>query len=368
MSSHKLRWGILSTANIARKNWQAIQNSGNATVVAVASRDVARSARFIAECQAQAPMAQVPVALGSYEELLLRRDIDAVYIPLPTGLRKEWVLKAAAAGKHVVCEKPCAVSIADLREMVEACRQHRVQFMDGVMFMHSRRLDQLRSVLDGPEGIGAIQRINTVFSFCAPPEFFTGNIRAHQSLEPQGCLGDLGWYCLRFALWAMGERMPREVSGRLLHQVNSPGGGGSIPTEFTGEVYFEGGVSSGFYCSFLTNNQQSADILGPLGGLHLTDFVLPFFGDTAGFVRSQAAFQVNGCTFNMEPHRTRFSVPEYSNNHPTAQETNLFRNFSKQVQSGTLNSEWADRAIKTQTLLDACLESARDNGRRIRVG
>src|SRR4051812_24006554 len=117
MNEHgKLRWGILSTAQIARKNWSAIHHSGNGTVVAVASRDVARSRNFIAECQAHAPMQATPRALGSYEELLAAKDVDAVYIPLPTGLRKEWVLRAAAAGKHIVCEKPCAVSAADLEE------------------------------------------------------------------------------------------------------------------------------------------------------------------------------------------------------------------------------------------------------------
>ena len=92
MSETKLRWGILSTANIARKNWKAIRNSGNSTVVAVASRDVERSRKFIDECQAQAPMEAVPKAYGSYEEMLADRGVDAVYIPLPTGLRKEWVL------------------------------------------------------------------------------------------------------------------------------------------------------------------------------------------------------------------------------------------------------------------------------------
>ena len=74
--------------------------------------------------------------------MLAAKDVDALYIPLPTGLRKEWVIRAAQAGKHIVCEKPCAINAADLREMVDACRQHRVQFMDGVMFMHSRRLDK----------------------------------------------------------------------------------------------------------------------------------------------------------------------------------------------------------------------------------
>ena len=122
---NKLRWGILSAAGIARKNWQSIHNSGNGVVAAVASRDAARSRQFIEECQQKDPFTPAPVALGSYEALLESKEVEAVYIPLPTGLRKEWVLRAAAAGKHVLCEKPCGVSAADVREMIEACRQHR---------------------------------------------------------------------------------------------------------------------------------------------------------------------------------------------------------------------------------------------------
>ena len=110
MSQENLcRWGILSTAGIARKNWQAIHNSGNGTIVAVASRDAAKAQQFIDECQADVSFATAPEAIGGYDELLGRDDIDAVYIPLPTGLRKEWVIKAAQAGKHVMCEKPCAI-------------------------------------------------------------------------------------------------------------------------------------------------------------------------------------------------------------------------------------------------------------------
>ena len=104
----KLRFGFLSTANIGRKNWKAIFNSGNCVVSAVASREVKKSREFIRACQREFPFATEPAAFGSYEELLASPSVDAVYIPLPTGLRKEWVLRAAAAGKHVVCEKPCA--------------------------------------------------------------------------------------------------------------------------------------------------------------------------------------------------------------------------------------------------------------------
>src|SRR5262249_34499603 len=153
---NQLRWGILSTAGIARKNWNAIQRSGSSIVSAVASRDLERGRTFIKECQADAPFDTAPVALGSYEALLASKDVDAVYIPLPTGLRKEWVLRAAAAGKHVLCEKPCGLSAADVREMIEACRKQRVQFMDGVMFMHNRRLQRVRELLDDGKSIGEL--------------------------------------------------------------------------------------------------------------------------------------------------------------------------------------------------------------------
>src|SRR5512139_3487723 len=84
MASELCRWGILGTADIARKNWQAIALAGNATVTAVASRSLERSREFVARCQAARPLPAAPAALGSYDELLARPDVDAVYIPLPT--------------------------------------------------------------------------------------------------------------------------------------------------------------------------------------------------------------------------------------------------------------------------------------------
>src|SRR5690606_36410633 len=138
----------------------------------------------------------------------------------------------------------------------------RVQFLDGVMFMRSRRLERMRAVLDDGASVGKIRRITTAFSFCAPAEFFTGNIRAHSALEHYGCLGDLGWYCLRFALWVMHWQLPRRVTGRILAEAQAPGSPASVPTEFSGELWFDGDVSSGFYCSFITQNEQFAGVSG----------------------------------------------------------------------------------------------------------
>src|SRR5262249_35826029 len=157
------------------------------------------------------------------------------------GIRGPWVKQAAIAGKHVVCEKPCATSSEQLAEMLETCRQHGVQFMDGVMFMHSSRLDRIREVLSDGRTVGPIRRITSAFSFLATEDFFRTNIRAQGALEPDGCLGDLGWYCIRFALWAMDWRLPTQVTGRALPQFKHPGSQAPVPTEFSGELFFEGG-------------------------------------------------------------------------------------------------------------------------------
>src|SRR5262249_36629089 len=158
----------------------------------------------------------------------------------------------------VLCEKPCARNAAELKEMIEACYRNKVQFMDGVMFMHSARLPKLREVLD--REIGEIKRITSTFSFVGNEEFFANNIRISNSLEPFGCLGDLGWYCIRLALWVMNGQMPEKVIGRVL---SSAGGkSDSVVTEFSGELLFAKGVSSGFYCSFLTETEQWAHISG----------------------------------------------------------------------------------------------------------
>jgi len=354
MTNRLCRWGILGAANIAKKNWEAIHNSGNGALAAVASRKPERAAEFIRECQSHVPMASVPRAC-TYEELIAAGDIDAVYIPLPTGIRKQWVIQAATAGKHVLCEKPCAPHAADLAEMIEVCNQNNVQFMDGVMFMHSARLPKLRETLDDGQSVGAIQRIASQFSFFGGDEFHRANIRVSRHLEPLGALGDLGWYNIRFTLWAMKYEMPEHVIGRTLTATSE-----GVPLEFSGELFFPGGASASFYCSFQTENQQWANISGDKGFIYLPDFVLPFYGAEAAFQANRTIFEANGCQYNMTEHTRRIAVREYSNNAPTAQETLLFRNFGDIVLSGKLVPDWPEIALRTQQVVDACMESARE--------
>jgi predicted dehydrogenase len=355
------RWGIIGTAEIARKNWKGIRNSGNSRLVAVASRSVDRARQFIHECQEQAPFDPAPVACGGYEELLRRDDVDAVYVPLPTGIRKEWVIRAAEAGKHLLCEKPCGVNAGDVREMLDACRRNRVQFMDGVMFMHSVRLAKMRATLDDGSSVGQVKRIAAHFTFRGGEQFFRQNIRASRRLEPLGCLGDLGWYTIRFVLWVMNYRLPDRASGHLLAEAGRPDSEGPVPTDFSGELYFPGGVSAGFYCSFLAEIEQWANVSGTKGSLHVPDFVLPRCGAELGFTVSAPSYDVRGCDFNMQGRVRRVPVAEYSNSFAPSQESNMIRNFADRVLSGQVDDSWGEMALKTQQVLDMCLASAQSS-------
>jgi predicted dehydrogenase len=345
MSNSYIRWGIMGAANIARKSWWAIGRSGNAMVTAVASREMDRARSFIAECQETTPMSALPVALGSYEELLACRDVDAVYIPLPTGIRKEWMLRSAAAGKHVLCEKPCATSAADLEEMIDACRTNNVQFMDGVKFMHGLRLTRMREALDDQVGVGPLRRITSALTFAATPTFLDRDIRLHSVLEPHGCLGDLGWYNIRYALWAMNWRMPNRVTGRIMASCGRADSPAPVATDFVGELFFDGGVSAAFHCSFVAAKQQWAIISGALGTLETPEFVNPPASDSVEFT-------VKGS------QSRRVSVPESGD----AQGINLFRVFSAQARSGSLNDYWPEIALKTQRVMNACYEAALAKG------
>jgi predicted dehydrogenase len=345
----KLRFGILSAADIARENWESIFHSGNSVVTAVASRDVARSRRFIKELQAKARFVTAPVALGSYEELLASPDVDAVYIPLPTGLRKEWVLRAAAAGKHVICEKPCGVSLADVQEMADACARNRVQFMDGVMFMHHPRMDRIRVALDDGKSLGRLKRITSSFSFRMAENVYDTNVRLNSRLEPAGCLGDLGWYCIRFALWAMQWKLPRAVTGHILSERGSNRSPSPVPTDFSAELTFDDDTFMSFYCSFMAGYQNWVHVSGEKGQLRVADFVHPVNN-------LESTFEVNGRVV-----RVKSGGGKRAKAGAVAQQTNMIRNFANQVLSGKLNQEWPMWALQTQKVVDACFEAARGN-------
>lgn len=334
-NTQSLRWGVLSTARIIRRNWSAMRESGAVKLVALASRDLAKADAFIDEMQAEVPWPARPVAHGSYESLLASPEVEAVYIPLPTGVRKEWVIRAAEAGKHVLCEKPCAVSAADLREMIACCELHGVRFMDGVMFMHDPRFARLREILEDGETVGEVRRITSAFSFRGGADFVAGDIRGQSGLEPTGCLGDLGWYCLRASLWAMNWELPRRVCGRVLES-----GKNSAIMEFSGELDFSHGATASFHCSFMAPDQRWLNISGTKGNLRVPDFIVPMDDNDTDW---EIGFQ----------RVSRASDPGMS----TA--ARMFACFADEVRNEITNCPWPEISLKTQLLMDACELSSR---------
>ena len=154
-----------------------------------------------------------------------------------------------------MCEKPVAINAEDAAEMIAACQASGVGFVDGVMFDHSARLPMVAQQINEEKALGRVRRIQSHFSFCGDDAFYDNDIRTRFDLEPHGCLGDLGWYCIRLTLRLMNGVLPVSVSGHRLASVDD----NRVPIEFRGEMQFED-VSSGFFSSF--RSVESADNVG----------------------------------------------------------------------------------------------------------
>ena len=176
-----IRFGILGTSNISQKNIRAMVVSKNCRVVAIASRSVERANTFLSNLNLSSSVAVMP----NYESLITSKDVDAIYIPLPTTLHLEWSLKAAANGKHILLDKPTATNLSELQEIIKACKENKVFFMDGVMFMHHLRMKNLYSILQDPF-TPAVTHVNSSFSFNADEAWFQSNIRVKSDADSLG--------------------------------------------------------------------------------------------------------------------------------------------------------------------------------------
>src|SRR5471032_2117991 len=141
-SERKIRWGVLGYARIARLELlPAIARATNSEFFALASRNDAK----LAEARKNFP--DLARTYRDYEELLRDPEVDAVYLPLPNSLHREWTIRAAEHGKHVLCEKPLALTAAEARDMIAACAAHGVTLMEGFMYRYTERMRSVREVL-----------------------------------------------------------------------------------------------------------------------------------------------------------------------------------------------------------------------------
>jgi predicted dehydrogenase len=199
--SKKLRWGVLSTANIGLKKVLPGMLQGQYTSVdAIASRDLVKA-------QQAAAALGIPKAYGSYEELLADPNIDAVYNPLPNQLHVPWTIKAAEAGKHVLCEKPLSLTLAEAESLLAVRARTGVKIGEAFMIRSHPQWLRLRELLDAGR-IGELRSVVGVFSYYNVDPH---NIR-NQADAGGGGLMDIGCYLIQAARIAFAEQPTRVVA------------------------------------------------------------------------------------------------------------------------------------------------------------
>ena len=256
----KLRWGLLSTARINRSVIPPIRGSVRSELKAVASRDIVKAKEYAREWH-------IPHAYGSYEELLADESIDAIYNPLPNHLHAEWSIRAAKAGKHVLCEKPLALTLDEVDQMIAAAKQHNVVIAEAFMYKHHPQTLKVLELVE-QETIGELLLIKGAFTF---------NLDRPDDVRwiPEwggGSIWDVGCYPISFTrLIARAE--PLEVFG---YQVNSSSG---VDVVFSGQMRFASGLLAQFDCGFRAPYRTSLEIVGTKGSIDLSSPFKPAGGE-----------------------------------------------------------------------------------------
>jgi predicted dehydrogenase len=197
----KLRWGVLSTASIGlRKVIPAMQKGEYSTVVAIASRDLAKAK--------QAAAAQgIPAAYGSYEELIADPNVDAIYNPLPNQLHVPWTIKSAEAGKHVLCEKPLSLTVAEAKSLLAVRARTGVKIGEAFMVRSAPQWLRLRELLNQ----GRIGELRSVVGFFSYFNIDPANIR-NQVESGGGALMDIGCYLIHASRYGFAQEPTRVVA------------------------------------------------------------------------------------------------------------------------------------------------------------
>lgn len=257
----RLRWGVLGTANIGRAAVNpAIQASHNGTLTAVASRDADRARAFARETG-------IPQHHGRYEDLLDDPGVDAVYIPLPNRLHREWTIRAAEAGKHILCEKPLAMDAAECLEMEAAAEANGVRLMEAFMYRFHPRTERLVALVR--EGaVGQVQAVRSCFTFRLTNP---SNIRLDAALGG-GALMDVGCYCVNVGRTLVGEE-PERV------QAFAEWGETGVDLRMAGTLQFPGGVLASFDCALTLDRRETCEVAGTEGTLRIDPAFLPGTGD-----------------------------------------------------------------------------------------
>lgn len=250
MAKQHLNWGLIGTARINEALIAPLRVSPRNRLMAVGSRSQEKA-------DAYAKQWEIPKAYGSYEALLADPEIDVIYNSLPNNMHSEWTIKAAQAGKHVLCEKPMATTLEEVDAMQHAAQKAGVVVAEAFMYRHHAQTLKVKELVDSG-GLGELKLIKGVFSFYLDDPSST-NIR----LLPEtggGSIWDIGCYPISYTRYVMGAE-PIEVFG---WQTSNHLG---VDMTFAGQMRFPNGVLAQFDSSFQVPLRSWMEIVGTQGTL-----------------------------------------------------------------------------------------------------
>ena len=251
-----LRWGLLGTARINTAVIGPIKASPRNELLAVASRETDRAEAYAKEWG-------IPRAYGSYAALLADHNVDVVYIPLPNHLHAPWAIRAAAAGKHVLCEKPLAMSLQEVDGIASSARAAGVVVAEAFMYRHHPRTLKVKELVEAG-AIGELHVLRGAFTFQLDRP---GDIRLDPSMGG-GSLWDVGCYPINFARFVVGVE-PVEVFGS---QVVGPS---EVDLTFAGQLRFPGNVIAQFDSGFRSQLRMHMELVGSDGTINIPQTFLP---------------------------------------------------------------------------------------------
>jgi predicted dehydrogenase len=289
--STKLRFGVLSTANIGlKKVIPAMQQGELTTVTAIASRDLAKA-------QDAAAKLNIPTAYGSYEELLADPNIDAIYNPLPNQLHVPWTTKAAEAGKHILCEKPLSMTVAEAKTLLDVRASTGVKICEAFMIRSAPQWQRVRQLID--EGrIGELRAVAGVYSYF---NINPANIR-NQVETGGGGLYDIGCYLVQSSRFAFGKQPQRVVA--LVDRDPQTG-----TDKLTSAILDFGAGHAVFTCSTQQIPCQKIQFLGTKGRIELEiPFNAPNDRPTRLFIDATGDLTFSGITMESFPTSDQYTL------------------------------------------------------------
>ncbi|WP_028610200.1 Gfo/Idh/MocA family protein [Paenibacillus harenae] len=330
MTNKKLKWGILGCASIAKRAViPGLHQSEWNEAAAIASRNEDNAKRTAEELN-------IGQAYGSYEALLEDDSIDVVYIPLPNHLHKEWTIRAAEAGKHILCEKPLALTEKEAAEMAEACAKAGVLLSEAFMYRYHPRYDMIQEVIASGE-IGEIRGIRSAFTFNGAGN--KTNVRYRKDWGG-GSIYDIGCYPITAARLLLGKE-PEAVTVQAFFSEEH----GDVDMMASGLLEFEGNVSLQFDCGMWAAFRNPLEVVG-----------------TDGIIEVPSAFvtgEPGSANFFVSAKGERREVEAPNVNQYTLQADHL----SQAIVNGTPLKFAPSDAVSNMRIIDACLQSARERAR-----